>query len=63
MLCPLYCCSAQALRGHGKEINDLAVHPHEPELVLSGSKVCRGGGTPLARAREGKVKGLGADQV
>jgi hypothetical protein len=30
---------AQALKGHGKEINDLAVHPTEPELVLSGSKV------------------------
>lgn len=29
----------QTLKGHGKEVNDLSVHPQHPHLVISGSKV------------------------
>jgi len=28
----------QSLKGHGKDIHDVAVHPTRPQLVLTGSK-------------------------
>lgn len=34
------CCHGQTLKGHGKEVNDICVHPHHPHLILSASKVC-----------------------
>lgn len=30
--------NAQTLKGHGKDIHDIAVHPTRPQLVLTGSK-------------------------
>jgi hypothetical protein len=29
----------QTLKGHGKEINDINVHPQHPHIILSASKV------------------------